>query len=118
MLVITRKAGQGLLIGDDIRVVVLESHSDSARIGIEAPASITVLREELAEEVRQNNQQAARLDPSALEALSEGVRQRLAEAPQAGMRVALQELHSQLASLGDPVALSRCEAALKLLDEL
>lgn len=118
MLVITRKAGQGLLIGDEIRVVVLESHSDSARIGIEAPASVPVLREELAEEVRQNNQQAARVDPAALEAFSQGVRQRIADAPQASLKSSLLELRSELVTLGASQALTRCEAVLRLLEEM
>lgn len=118
MLVITRKAGQGLLIGEEIRVVVLESHSDSARLGIEAPARITVLREELAEEVRQSNQQASRIDPSALEAFSQEVRQRLVEAPEAGLRSTLLELRARLARLGDEEALGGCDRALHLLDGL
>lgn len=118
MLVITRKAGQGLLIGEEIRVVVLESHSDSARLGIEAPARITVLREELAEEVRQSNRQASRIDPSALEAFSQEVRQKFADSPSSGLRSTLLELRSRLASLGDQEALVGCERALDLLEDL
>lgn len=56
MLVITRKAGERLLIGDDIVVTVVEVRSDnSIRIGIDAPRSIRVLRQEIAEAVAAEN---------------------------------------------------------------
>lgn len=48
MLVITRKEGESLVIGDDITITVTEIKSDTQiKIGIEAPADIPVLREEL-----------------------------------------------------------------------
>lgn len=56
MLVITRKAGERLLIGDDVVVTVVEVRSDnSIRIGIDAPRSIRVLRQEIAEAVAAEN---------------------------------------------------------------
>lgn len=47
MLVITRKDGETLLIGDNIKVTVVKSKSGTVRIGIEAPKEVKVLREEL-----------------------------------------------------------------------
>jgi len=47
MLVLTRKAGEKILIGEDIVVTVLEVLGQRVRIGIEAPAEVTILREEL-----------------------------------------------------------------------
>lgn len=61
MLVISRRVNESLLVGDDIRITILEAASDQVRIGIQAPRSVTVLREELAEEVRRRNVAASRV---------------------------------------------------------
>lgn len=47
MLVLTRKEGEKIRIGDDIVISVVRVTGDKVRIGIEAPAALTVLREEL-----------------------------------------------------------------------
>jgi carbon storage regulator len=47
MLVLTRKAGQRLLIGDNIRITVLDCQNGRIKIGIEAPPDVMILREEL-----------------------------------------------------------------------
>ena len=47
MLVLRRKAGQSLLIGDDVEIAVLEVNSQGAKIGINAPRSTCILRKEL-----------------------------------------------------------------------
>lgn len=47
MLILRRKAGEGLLIGDNIKVTVVASDEGGARLAIEAPKEIPVLREEL-----------------------------------------------------------------------
>ncbi len=59
MLVLQRKAGQGIKIGEDVEVVVLAVSGDHVRLGIEAPRSIRVLRYELLEDVQAENQRAA-----------------------------------------------------------
>lgn len=51
MLVVSRKVGQRILIGDKIAVTVVKVSSGAVRIGIEAPAELAVMREELAEEI-------------------------------------------------------------------
>ena len=48
MLVLTRKPGEGILIGDDIEIVVTRVEGKSVSIGIKAPLSIPILRTELA----------------------------------------------------------------------
>ncbi|MGH2390431.1 MAG: carbon storage regulator [Chloroflexota bacterium] len=58
MLVLSRKIGQGLRIGADIRVVVVAIDGQFARIGIEAPAGCKILREELWRSVAEDNQAA------------------------------------------------------------
>ena len=55
MLVLSRRVGERLLIGDDIVVTVIEVRSDSVRLGIEAPRSVRVHRAEVIEAVRQSN---------------------------------------------------------------
>ncbi|MEM7416459.1 MAG: carbon storage regulator [Gemmatimonadota bacterium] len=59
MLILQRKADEALLIGDDIRIVVLRTDSGGTRLGIEAPAHVTILREEIVDEVRAENVRAA-----------------------------------------------------------
>ena len=47
MLVVTRHSGQSIVIGQDIEVVVLQVEGSQVRIGINAPRSVRVLRNEL-----------------------------------------------------------------------
>lgn len=47
MLILTRRIGEKLLIGDDIEVVVLDVNRNQVKVGIKAPRDLTVLREEL-----------------------------------------------------------------------
>jgi carbon storage regulator len=48
MLILGRRVGETLLIGDDIKVFVLHCDRTSVRIGIEAPSTVTILRGEIA----------------------------------------------------------------------
>jgi len=47
MLVLSRKAGQKLQIGDNVTITILEVHGNTVRVGVEAPREIRVLRGEL-----------------------------------------------------------------------
>jgi carbon storage regulator len=47
MLVLSRKRGEWIRIGDDVRLVVVEVCRDKVRLGIEAPANVAVHREEV-----------------------------------------------------------------------
>ena len=49
MLIITRRAGERIVLGDDVVVQVLEVSGGTVRIGIDAPRSVPVYREELLE---------------------------------------------------------------------
>jgi carbon storage regulator len=53
MLILTRREGETLLIGDNIEVTVLAVNGSQVRIGIEAPREVTILREEVAERQRE-----------------------------------------------------------------
>lgn len=59
MLVLTRKYGQQIMIGDDIIITVLEGSGDSIRIGVQAPGHISVKRAEVYEAVSAENLAAA-----------------------------------------------------------
>jgi carbon storage regulator len=59
MLILTRKIDESIVIADDITVTVLEISGERVKIGIDAPRSITILRHELQEQVRQENIEAA-----------------------------------------------------------
>ncbi|MBQ8780923.1 MAG: carbon storage regulator [Oscillospiraceae bacterium] len=64
MLVITRKKDEGIFIGDDIKVTVIEIAKDRIRIGIDAPSDVKIVRNEL-RDTEKLNVQAAVNKPSA-----------------------------------------------------
>jgi carbon storage regulator len=59
MLVLTRRAGQVVKIGDDIEVVVVSVRGDQVRLGICAPREVSVVRGELLKQVSEENRAAA-----------------------------------------------------------
>lgn len=59
MLVLSRKPNQSIVISSDIIVTVIEIRGDQVRLGIKAPRSVTVHRDEVAAEIRRANQEAA-----------------------------------------------------------
>lgn len=59
MLILSRRANQSIVISDDIVVTVLEIRGDQVRLGIRAPRSVTVHREEVQREIMEENRQAA-----------------------------------------------------------
>ena len=59
MLIITRRPGQKIMLGDDVTLHVMEVSGNNVRLGIEAPKSIPVYREEIWAAVKQENQAAA-----------------------------------------------------------
>jgi carbon storage regulator len=59
MLVLARKVGQSIVIGDNVEILVIEVRGEQVRLGIEAPKSIPVHRKELLEQVRDENIKAA-----------------------------------------------------------
>jgi carbon storage regulator len=62
MLVLRRRAGETLLIGDDIEIEILEVGAQGVKIGIRAPREITILRKELRLVEEQNQAAAAALE--------------------------------------------------------
>lgn len=59
MLVLTRREGQGLRIGEDIYVHLIRSTDGETRVGIEAPRSVNVVRLELLDQQQQSEPRGA-----------------------------------------------------------
>lgn len=59
MLILTRRVGENIVVGDDIVISVMEVRGDAVRLGIQAPRSVTVHREEVYRELQQANKAAA-----------------------------------------------------------
>jgi len=74
MLVLTRRAGESVMIGDDVVVTVLEARGDVIRIGITAPREVQVHREEVYQELQAANREAASPDEQAVQALTVSLR--------------------------------------------
>lgn len=59
MLRITRRAGERVIVGGEVVIEVLEVKGTTVRLGIEAPRSVSIYREELWLEIKQENEAAA-----------------------------------------------------------
>jgi carbon storage regulator len=66
VLIITRRPGEKVMVGEDIVVHVMEIVGNSVRVGIEAPRSVPVYREEIWNAVRDENQAATHVVPADL----------------------------------------------------
>jgi carbon storage regulator len=66
VLIITRRAGQKIMLGDDITVEVMEVVGNSVRLGVAAPKSLPVYREEIWAAVKEENQAAAQAEANPL----------------------------------------------------
>jgi carbon storage regulator len=71
VLVLTRRPGESIMIGDEVVVTVLDVRGDVVRVGIKAPRTVQVHREEVYRELQKANQDAASPSEGAVEALSE-----------------------------------------------
>ena len=66
MLVLTRKLGEGLVLGSDISLKILEIHKNQIKLGIEAPSDVRIYRNEIYEQIKQENRQASKTKPDVL----------------------------------------------------
>jgi carbon storage regulator len=64
MLVLTRKKGQSLMIGNEIEISIVDIQGDQVRIGINAPRNVSIHRKEVFEEIQQENRQASTVNLS------------------------------------------------------
>ncbi len=71
MLILTRRTGESLHIGDDIKITVFAIQGKQVKIGIEVPDSVVVYREEVYLRVKDENRQALLADNNDLFAVAE-----------------------------------------------
>ncbi|MDR2552470.1 MAG: carbon storage regulator CsrA [Treponema sp.] len=63
MLILSRKLSEKIMIGEDISVSIIEIRGDQVRIGVDAPKSVKVFREEVFDAIRAENRAAAQSAP-------------------------------------------------------
>lgn len=66
MLVLSRRSNESIVIGGDVVVTILEIRGDQVRLGIDAPRSVTVHREEVHAEIQRANRSAAEVSSADL----------------------------------------------------
>jgi len=76
MLVLSRRVGESVVVGDDVTITVLDVRGDVIRIGIDAPRSVSVHRAELLQELADSNQGSASPSQDAVASLTEALRRR------------------------------------------
>lgn len=69
MLILRRKTGESLILNENIKITVLESGADGVRLAIDAPKQVQILREELVEATKANQEAIAAVDKEKLEKL-------------------------------------------------
>jgi len=74
VLVLTRRAGESVMIGDDVVITVLEARGDVIRLGIQAPKDVRVHREEVYRELQTANREAASPADEVVEELTRTLR--------------------------------------------
>lgn len=74
MLVLSRKKGESIQIGQDIELTIVQIDGEQVKIGIKAPKHIEIYRKELFEEIQQANTAALNIPKDALEALTKAMK--------------------------------------------
>ena len=69
MLILTRKSGESITIGDDVKVTVVGVKGKQVRIGIDAPRSYMIHREEVYLSIQEENRRAAKESPLSIAGL-------------------------------------------------
>jgi carbon storage regulator len=59
MLILSRKAGQGVMVGEEVEITVLEVRGDVVRLGIRAPREVSVHRDEVYRQIADANRHAS-----------------------------------------------------------
>ncbi|MBP1731158.1 MAG: carbon storage regulator [Deltaproteobacteria bacterium] len=74
MLVLTRKSGEAINVGDEITITVLEIRGNQVRLGIQAPLAVVIQRKELYERIRTENLISSRLSMDDFKRIRERVK--------------------------------------------
>ncbi|MCL6589532.1 MAG: carbon storage regulator CsrA [Firmicutes bacterium] len=64
MLVLTRKLNESIMVGDEVKITIVDVKGDQVKLGITAPRQVAVHREEVYREIQKENQLAARGKPN------------------------------------------------------
>ena len=72
MLILTRKVGESITIGDQIKIYVIDVKGRQVRLGIEAPAETTVHRSEVYEKIIEENRLASEVEISSFNRMTQG----------------------------------------------
>jgi len=72
MLILTRKAGERIVIGERIKVHVIEIRGQQVRLGIEAPGDTPIHREEVYQKIAEENRLAAQIGLNHIHSLMDG----------------------------------------------
>ncbi len=69
MLVLTRKKGQSIIIGDNIEISIVDIQGEQVRMGINAPRNVTIHRKEIFVEIQEENKKASGIKVISLKSL-------------------------------------------------
>jgi len=76
MLVLSRRPGESVVLGDDVTITILEVRGDVVRVGIDAPRSLAVHRAELLVQLEESNREAASPTDDAVASIADALRDR------------------------------------------
>lgn len=74
MLILTRKKGEKILILDSIEITIIESDKNKVKLGIKAPKTIKIIRDELLKNIRDFNVNSSQVNPDILEEAQENLK--------------------------------------------
>lgn len=74
LLILTRRLGEGIRIGDDVRIVILEVKGNQVKVGVEAPSSALVYRDEIYARIIEENRKASSASLEHLKILIENLK--------------------------------------------
>lgn len=68
-MILQRKKNQSIMIGDDVEIVITEIKGDHVKVGIKAPAQLSIFRKEIFEEIKSQNKAASTIESNTLDQL-------------------------------------------------
>ncbi len=76
MLILTRKSGESIIIGDDIKITVVNIEGSQVRLGVDAPRDITVHRQEVYDRIVQENKMATQFKSQDFKSLASNLKKK------------------------------------------